>query len=226
MSNTIDRFWQGICGASVMAFALVTPFLRQQRTSWGGKDSELYSKLPGDDIISHPKWQYTQGISINTTTDKVWPWLVQIGQGKGGFYSYEMLENLVGCKIHNTEKIIPEYQKLKPGDNIMLHPKVPYPVAEVREGNTIVLHYDSRTGQKQVSGTKPSNYFESTWLFLVTKQGNQSSRLISRFRIDYNLSTQNRIAYGYFVEPVSTTMQKQMLKGIRKRAEVFKNSPV
>jgi hypothetical protein len=103
-------------------------------------DAEVNGSLPGDDIIAHPKWQYTQAITIGAAAEKVWPWLVQMGQRRGGFYSYQSLENLVGCDIHNANRIIPEFQHLEAGNNILLHPKVPFPVALVESGRAIVLH--------------------------------------------------------------------------------------
>jgi hypothetical protein len=131
---------EGIVGAAAIAFALVTPFLRSRRTRWGATDAEVNGSLPGDDIIAHPKWQYTQAITIGVAAEKVWPWLVQMGQRRGGFYSYQSLENLVGCDIHNANIIIPEFQHLEAGNNILLHPKVPFPVALVESGRAIVLH--------------------------------------------------------------------------------------
>jgi len=177
----------------------------------------------GDDIIPNPKWQYTQATTIAVPPHKVWPWLVQIGQGRGGFYSYQALENLVGCNIRNTDMIIPECQQLKAGDNVLLHPKVPYPVALVEPGRAIVLYVDTRkTTALTVPGSRPVDYFESTWLFFIKAVGGNSTRLISRFRIDYSLSVRNKISYGYFAESISSTMQQQMLRGIKKRAEGYK----
>lgn len=222
MNKKLTNIGEGIGGAFLIAIALITPFLRSWRTKWGATEKEVSGSLPGDDIIANPKWQYTQAITIGVPAEKVWPWLVQMGQGRGGFYSYQALENLVGCNIRNADRIIPEFQCLEVGDNVLLHPKVPYPVALVEPGRAIVLHYDTRTGLTPVPGTRPVDYFESTWLFFLDAGDGNSTRLISRFRIDYSLSIRNKISYGYFVEPVSSTMQQQMLRGIKKRAEVSK----
>jgi len=219
MNKELGNILEGMSGAVVMAFAVATPFLRRRRTSWGATGEEIDASLPGDNIVAQPKWQYTQAITIAAPVERVWPWLVQIGQGRGGFYSYEVLENLVGCNIHNADEIIPEFQRLEPGDSVMLHPKIPYPVVQVDNGRAIVLHYDTRKGLTPIPGTKAADYFESTWLFLLDDRGPNSTRMISRFRIGYNPSIRNRLSYGYFVEPISSTMQQQMLRGIKKRAE-------
>lgn len=150
---------------------------------------------------------------------KVWPWLVQMGQGRGGFYSYEWLENLVGCDIHNADRIIPECQRLEVGDGILLHPKVPFPVALIEPGRVIVLHYDTRTGLAPIPGTRSFDYFESSWLFFLDAEDDKSTRLISRFRIDYSPGLRNKVSYRCFMEPISSTMQRKMLSGIKERVE-------
>ena len=108
MNKKLTNIREGISGSFLMAIALITPFLRSRRTQWGATEEEVKGSLPGDEIIANPKWQYTQAITIAVPAEKVWPWLVQIGQGRGGFYSYQALENLVGCNIHNADRIILE----------------------------------------------------------------------------------------------------------------------
>jgi len=72
--------------------------------------------LPGDEYIAKAKGELTQAITIRASAADIWPWIAQIGQGRGGLYSYEFLENLVGCNIHNADRIIPELQNLNIGD--------------------------------------------------------------------------------------------------------------
>jgi len=143
----------------------------------GGRRGDQF--LPAsDELIAKPKWQYTQAITIRAGAEKVWPWLVQMGQGRGGFYSYELLENLIGCKIRNADRIFPEWQNLEVGARVMLHPKVPFPAAIVDAGRAIVLHYDSRSTLTPTPGGKPAEYFESMWLFYISAQRQNSARLM------------------------------------------------
>jgi hypothetical protein len=81
--------------------------------------------LPGDGLVTDPRGRTTRAISIRASAAEVWPWLVQIGQGRGGFYSFTWLENLAGCHITNAERTVPEWQGVKVGDPIALHPKAP-----------------------------------------------------------------------------------------------------
>jgi len=97
-SKTFNNVIEGMGGAILLGVHLVLgPILRPWRIKWGATDDEIRRTLPGDELVPQPQWSYTQAITIRASATEVWPWLVQIGQGRGGFYSYEWLENLVGC---------------------------------------------------------------------------------------------------------------------------------
>ncbi|MDR1151534.1 MAG: hypothetical protein LBK72_03485, partial [Bifidobacteriaceae bacterium] len=90
--------------------------------SWGATASERTRDLPGDDLIPFPRLQATRAIGISASPADVWPWLVQLGQDRGGFYSYDVLENVMGLDIHSADAIHPEWQGLAPGDTVLLAP--------------------------------------------------------------------------------------------------------
>ena len=141
MASTLKNIMEGIAGAGVIKASLLTPFLRGWRATWGATPEELAEKLPGDEFIPHPKWQYTNAISVGAPAAEVWPWLVQMGQGRGGLYSYDWLENLVGCDIHSADRILSEFQSLAVGDGIRLHPQMPgYPVAIIEPEPVSILY--------------------------------------------------------------------------------------
>jgi len=219
MNNKLTEIGEGMSGLCGMVTATVIPLFRSRRLRWRANEKEVNDSFPGDNLINKPKWQFTQAITIEASVDMVWPWLIQIGQGRGGFYSYQLLENMGGCHIHNADRVFPEYQHLEAGDNIMLHPKVPFPVSKVEPGRAIVLHYDTRKGLTPIPGTKPADYFESSWSFSVDPMNNKTTRMVARFKIDYSPGIRNKVLYGYFTELISSTMQQQMLRGIKKRAE-------
>jgi hypothetical protein len=199
---------EGIEGATFMVFAVVTPFLRPWRTRWGATDAEVKKKLPGDELMPHPKWGFTHAVTIKAPVAEVWPWIVQMGQGRAGFYSYELLENLVGCDIHNADRIIPEFQHLEVGENIKLHPKAPVPVAIVEPNYALVLHYEAD--------------FSSNWMWVLEKVDERTTRLISRWCGDYSPGLKNRLSYGpCLMEPIEFNMSRKMLLGIKQRAELF-----
>ena len=205
-------------GANVIVWLL----LRRWRLGWGATEDEIRQTLPGDEFVRQPKWSYTQAITIRAPFAEVWPWLAQMGQGRGGFYSYEWLENLAGCDIHNADRILPEFQNLQVGDGVRLAPQMPgFPVAIIEPGRAIVLRGDTRLGSVPVpASSAKGDYFATTWGFYLIPQNDGTTRLIARFRSDYNDKFTNAMMYGPpLVEPISCVMQRKMLLGIKQRVE-------
>ncbi|HZD59242.1 MAG TPA: CPBP family glutamic-type intramembrane protease, partial [Anaerolineae bacterium] len=191
------------------AYAFV---VRPWHLRWGATNKEITKPLPGDEILPSPKLQATHAITINAPSDKVWPWLVQIGHGRGGFYSYDWIENLVGLNIHSADKILDEFQHLKVGDTVPLAPSgFGPPVVAIEPGKYLAL-----------GGTmepKPGSYFSSSWGFSLEDLGGNVTRLVERFRLDWSPSLANELFYRSVLEPGSFMMERKMLLGIKKRAE-------
>ncbi len=203
---------ESIQGASLVGFHLLTPFLRGWRTRWGASPEEIEGPLPGDEVVPEPRWQYTHAVPIARSPEDVWPWLVQIGQGRGGFYSYEVLENVIGCRIRNVDRIVSELQDLAPGDPIRLHPETPaLVVAQIDPPRSLVLA--GAPGPDAPPGVAAS------WLFHIAADA-AGARLVTRFRVAHPPDLGSRLGYGpWFVEPVSFVMERRMLLGIKALAE-------
>jgi hypothetical protein len=140
----------------------------------------------------------------------LWPWIAQIGQGRGGFYSYDFLENLVGCDIHSAERVVPEWQSIDGGDVVRLAPEVGLTVAVVEPGRALVLR-----GGVSIGRTPPP--YDFTWAFVLRDQTDGSTRLVVRERYSYS-----RRWARLLVEPaelISFVMSQRMLRGIKERAE-------
>jgi hypothetical protein len=177
---------------------------------WGATLEEFDGTLPGDDLMARADMSATRAITIRAEAAAVWPWIAQLGQGRGGFYSYDALENLIGCKIHSADRVVPEWQSIAVGDEVRLHPEGGLEVAAVDPGRALVLR-----GAVPMGSTPPP--YDFTWAFIVLDAPDGTSRLIVRER------------YGYvngwaplMVEPVSCVsflMSRRMLLGIRDRAE-------
>src|SRR5918994_2327372 len=110
MRKVVESVWAALQIAFHMALG---PVLHGWRTHWGATDDEVGRPMPGDDLVQAPAWSYNHAIAIRAPRSAVWPWLVQLGQQRGGFYSYEGLENLVGCDIQNVLEFRPELQALR-----------------------------------------------------------------------------------------------------------------
>lgn len=205
----INKAGETLSGAFLITVCVVfRPLLRPWYSKWGATEVELTQKLPGDEYALSPRGGYTQAIGIKASANSVWPWLVQVGQDKGGFYSYEILENIVGCNIHNTDRILIDHQNIKIGDSMKLHPTaMSMPVAIVEPEKALVY------GGRQDENTA------NAWTFFIMKR-ESSTRLISRWAFSYKPGLLNRVAYNWFLEPIAAVMQRKMLLGIKERAEM------
>jgi hypothetical protein len=117
-------FLENIGGAFAIASALIfSPLIREWYNRWGATDKEVSRSLPGDELVPNPQLVSTRAITINACPEDIWPWLMQLGQQRGGLYSYELLENLARCDMRNADRIIPEFQPLKIGDEVRLGPQ-------------------------------------------------------------------------------------------------------
>jgi len=126
----------------------------------GASDEELGTALPGDELVPHADLTATRAVTVDAGADGVWPWIAQLGQGRGGFYSYDFLENLVGLDIHSGDRIVPEWQGIDVGDEVKFHPEGGMTAAVVEPGRALVL----RGG---MPGTPP---FDFAWAFVVRGQ--------------------------------------------------------
>ena len=104
-----------VIGTAVAGYILL---VRRWQLRWGATDEECDTALPGDDLIANPDLVATRAITVPAAAEQVWPWIAQLGQGRGGFYSYDALENLVGCNIHSADQIGPPvagHHRRRPG---------------------------------------------------------------------------------------------------------------
>lgn len=207
---------EGAGGALVMAAAFLTPFMRHARRHWGLDEATASRVLPGDELIPKPDWDWTHGIEIAASAAEVWPWIAQIGAERGGFYSYQWLENVAGCKVHNAERVHPELA-VGPHDSISLHPKMPpLPVARYEAGSHFVVH--AKADEAARAAGKP--WVETSWGFYLEPLGPDRCRFVSRFRCATSPDALAHLEYGpLLVEPIGFAMDRRMLLGVKARAE-------
>jgi len=203
-------------GAALIAWNLVaTPIIGRRRLRWGTVGTEASDSLPGDGLVPEPRWSYTLGIGVDAKPEEVWPWIAQIGQGRGGFYTYQTLENLVGCKIANTTEILSEYQHPAVGDEIYLHPTAPPMRVEIADPPGALVLFGSPAG----SGTEES-WGRSSWQFVVNPDPVGGSRLLTRGRYDHTPDWKSRLAFGRFpIEVISFVMSRKMMLEMKRLAE-------
>lgn len=207
---------EGLGGAAAMLGAFLTPFLRQRREHAGLPEAESARVYPGDELVEAPRWSWTHAIEVARPAEDVWPWVAQIGADRGGFYSYQWLENLIGCEVRNASTVHPEWQA-KVRDRISLHPSRPgLPIVAMEPGRWLVAH--ARTDEAERAAGKP--WMEASWLFYVEPLPGGRSRVISRYKCACSDDLATRLQYGEFLlEPIGYAMDRRMLRGIKGRAE-------
>jgi hypothetical protein len=180
-------------------------FWRTRCLTWGTREDEAVRPLPGDDLLPAPDLLATRAISIDAPPSAVWPWLVQMGPGRGGLYTYDWIENLFGLGMHSVNEVLPELQNIDVGFAQQLGKSGPVlRVAVINQGNAFVLRSDD------------GNW---VWAFILVPTG-PGTRLLSRNRIAVpNASRFVRMVNRYVMEPGSLIMERKMLLGIKKRAE-------
>lgn len=206
----------GITGAAA-AYAFLT---RPWHLRWGATVKEVKQTLPGDELIPAARLNATHAVTIFAPAEHIWPWLVQIGQGRGGFYSYDWLENLLGLNIHSAEEVLPEHQGLQVGDLVHLAPDgfgIPVRLLEVNKW--LVLHGDTRVDKAAQGMSLGDGYFAATWGWYLQPYERCCTRLVERFRCDWSPSLANQLLMRVVMEPASFIMERKMLLGIKERVE-------
>ena len=219
VSRRVGSRWRWWVVGFVIIVALYLFSLRPAMLMWGATPEERTADLPGDDMVTHPRNLWTRAITIDAPPAAVWPWLVQMGQGRGGLYSHDWLENLVGCDIHSVDRIVPELQQLAVGDPIRLV-REGYPVdlalvvREIVPEQALVLGVPNDRDAAFAAGL---SYF--SWAFILRPTPEGGTRLIVRSRADFMPTFGQRLVNQVMLEPIQFIMEHKMMQGIKARAE-------
>lgn len=197
--------------AAAFAFVFRPWYLR-----WGATDQEVTDPLPGDDLVPGPKIQSTRAITIDAPVDDVWPWLVQMGYGRAGFYSYDFLENAftraVGmhASYRSLDRIVPDLQNLSEGDFIPSAPQ------DWRAGK-----YAGKIGWTVTRVQPPHLLVLQSWgAFILRPLPADRTRFIIRTR---GGRTWRDVLLNVGWEFPHFIMERRMLIGIKERAELLRS---
>jgi len=207
-------------GAAITAAAVVAndKLLRPWHVRWGATDDEVHARLAGDELVVPPAQQTTRAITIGAPPEQVWPWVVQIGADRGGFYSYDWLENLFGLGIHSADRIVPEWQTRAVDDFVAANSAGTggWYVMEVRPNDALVLKVANVEAGRPIERDELMRW-EFAWTFAVRAGRDGTTRLLVRERVGFgSLVTQ------FLMAPmglVSFVMTRRMMLGIKTRAE-------
>lgn len=181
--------------------------LRPWQLRWGATDEEIKRAMPGDDIVGQPSFNATRAVTIQATSEQIYPWIVQMGMTRAGWYSYDLLDNL---GRPSAESILPEHQKIQVGDLIPLSPdgKQGMRVKEFQQNQSMVW-WDQKG--------------DSSWVWGIYPEGEAASRLVTRIRVKYRLFSP-ALFFNLLVEFGDLVMMRQCLLGIKRRAEAMPRS--
>jgi hypothetical protein len=196
--------------AGLVAYLAALILLRPWHVRWGSSDDELVRPMPGDERVARPSYQVQHAVDIAAPPCDVWPWLEQLGHDRAGFYSYAWLENGVGLRIRNADRLHPEWQGLARGDSVFATPidylgtgrRFGWRVASARSGRVLELEGWGAFVLEPMPGG-------STTLVVRTRGGGSDG-----------LAALVLAPLGLMVmEPAHFVMERRMLLGIRERVE-------
>lgn len=197
----------GLAAAAIVGATAGWMAFRRWHTHWGATEEETEGPLPGDELIPDAPVSITHAITIGAPPHHVWPWLAQMGQGRGGFYSYTALENMAGCEMENAELVHPEWQHLRLGDEVRLHPKYPPgKVARLEPERHIVLLIETPEGER------------ISWAFTIRETGFGKTRFVVRLRGPHARGI-GILADEFLTGPAHFVMERKMMLTIKRLAE-------
>ena len=197
---------RALLGLGVLG-AVYFRFLRGPILTWGATDEEAAATLPGDELLEDADGVATRAIDVDAPPSAVWPWLAQMGPApRGGAYTYDWIENLLGLDMHSVERLLPEFQHPRVGDTIGL--------------GANRMRYERVEPERVLSSRSEDGNW--VWTFVLEERGD-STRLISRNR--FRLRTLASRIGMLPLEPASLVMERKMLLGIKERAERLAREP-
>lgn len=200
----------------IALFVCYRSFVLAWMNTWGATAAEVHVSLPGDELVPNPVSQTTQAVTINATPEQIFPWLLQIGVDRGGMYSYDWLENLMGLNVHSIDRLVPELQTASAGDFWRFTPKDFF----IADGpGVFVMDLEPNRAIVGCFGvpSKPPPPCSGTWQLVLDPKGNGTTRLILRARTD--AASPMTGLFGAVFDPITFVMQRGMLLGFRDRVE-------
>jgi len=204
-----ERSRRGWAGGVALALAGVAGYLlvlRPKHLRWGATDADLRRAMAGDEIVSRPNYLTNRAITIRARPEHIWPWLAQMGEGRGGFYSYTGIERLMGMRVVNAESILPEFQVLQVGE--LLGPR--QRAMQVRR--LVPLH------ALVLGPPGPQPWGDTTWSMELVPVDAQHTRLVSRTRARFRPGLGNALV-RLLLDPGQPIMERRWLLGVKQRAE-------
>ena len=193
-------------------------WLKPWQARWGATDEEISMTLPGDAFLAEPTAELTRAITIEAPREEVWPWIVQLGADRGGFYTYDWVENLLGFDVHSADDIVEQWQDLGIGDVVHMDRARTsgWYVVELRPREALVLKLADLAAGRPLERDEKLHW-EFLWTFALLDAPGGSTRLLVRERVAFGSAL-----IEFLFAPVglgSFVMTRGMLLGIKSRTE-------
>ncbi|HEY4934099.1 MAG TPA: hypothetical protein VII23_21245 [Terriglobales bacterium] len=220
----MSRFWKAtlaVLAAGTVLGVAYDRILRPWHQHWGMTPDELNRSWPGDELVPNACSDATHAITINAPASQIWPWIVQIGQDRAGFYSYTQLENLIGCEMRNADQIVPEWQERRVGDMVWMTPKSKFngvgrmEIALLEPNRAMILI----PARDVPPAARPGGGANGTWGFILEPIDEHSTRLIMRGRGERSPRLRDRVTGYAFWELAHFIMERKMMLSIKERVE-------
>ena len=193
----------------VLALAAYLLWARPYQLHWGATREEISRPMPGDELIAKPLFLATRAITIDAPPEQIWPWLMQIGYGRAGFYGYDIIENAGSPRgIHSAESILPEYRSFKVGD--------PVPISAVAGMQFYAIQPDQYLIWQGVETGSKGGF---TWALYPIDATH--TRLVSRIRWSHHWSQPGMLALDLFTELADHIAVREVLQGVKGRVEGY-----
>lgn len=206
--SAITRIGRVVAGILLVILILAATFAVLPRWTyhWGATSAEMARALPGDELIARGPKDSTQGMTIDAPPEQVWPWIAQIGDERGGFYSYTFIENLLSGKdlYHNASDILPQFQNPQPGEGMVMDS---LKVHDLQAGQWLLAAQTSKTGD-----------YDWVWLWHIEPVGTNQTRLLVRSAMRIAELAGNP-ALSPLTDVGSFVMMRRMMYGLKLRAE-------
>jgi hypothetical protein len=209
------------CLLSLVLLGVYVALLRPRIRRWGATPEEAAASYPGEELIRHARLGAIMATTIDASPSAVWPWLVQMGCDRAGFYSWDRLDN---AGHPSSERIHPEWQDVEEGGRVVCVPdgSVWFDVAVLESQRTLVLRSSlalPRGRRFDPAGRLPRAFIDSTWGFHLLPIGDEATRLIVRGVEQGRPRLLTLLADWLFWEPAHWIMQMHQFAGLRRRAE-------
>ncbi len=196
---------------------VTAPLVRPWHLRWGATADEWHGPMPGDEVVPRAQFNATRAVTVNAPPEQVWPWIVQLGYRRAGFYTYDLIDN---AGQRSAERILEEFQHPAAGDSM--------PMFKELHGLAIaytVAAFETNQWMVWIHRPQASEEPDSTWTWRLTPLPGGGTRLVTRMKQDYRWETPQLAFFNFLLmEMGDFAMERRMLKGIQRRAESAEHS--